>query len=60
MHQKVAILANILLCYFHWFCRLLLNLTALVTVPQILTKLLWGKSKLLCQNHLQMKLQQAR
>jgi hypothetical protein len=34
MHLKVAILADILLCYFHWFCGLLLNLMALVIVLQ--------------------------
>jgi hypothetical protein len=49
MHLNVAILADILLCYFHWFCRLLLNLMALVIVAQILTKLLRGQSKLLCE-----------
>lgn len=38
--SKGNILADILLRYFHWFCRLLLNLMTLVVVPQVLTKLL--------------------
>jgi hypothetical protein len=47
--SKGNILADILLRYFHWFCRLLLNLMTLIVVPQVLTKLLRSQSKLLCQ-----------
>jgi len=38
--SKSNILADILLRYFHWFCRLLLNLMTLIVVSQVLTKLL--------------------